>query len=74
MKTDVVVRDDATASASCRRGSTSLLPESRCEFAVLKPWSLLFFHFIMAVNLSKNGPALTAAFKEVVDEKSETNW
>ncbi|XP_068166406.1 drebrin-like b isoform X4 [Antennarius striatus] len=28
----------------------------------------------MAVNLSKNGPALTAAFKEVVDEKSDTNW
>ncbi|KAL0186435.1 hypothetical protein M9458_018105, partial [Cirrhinus mrigala] len=23
---------------------------------------------IMAVNLSKNGPALTAAYKEVVDE------
>ncbi|XP_039530645.1 drebrin-like b isoform X2 [Pimephales promelas] len=28
----------------------------------------------MAVNLSKNGPALTAAYNEVVDEKSETNW
>ncbi|KAK2840627.1 hypothetical protein Q7C36_012206 [Tachysurus vachellii] len=28
----------------------------------------------MAVNLSKNGPALTAAYKEVVDEKSQTNW
>uniref|UniRef100_A0A671KGF9 Drebrin-like protein B n=1 Tax=Sinocyclocheilus anshuiensis TaxID=1608454 RepID=A0A671KGF9_9TELE len=28
----------------------------------------------MAVNLSKNGPALTAAYKEVVGEKSETNW
>ncbi|KAM6944276.1 drebrin-like b isoform 2-T2 [Lycodopsis pacificus] len=28
----------------------------------------------MAVNLSKNGPALTSAFKEVVDEKSTTNW
>ncbi|XP_068559723.1 drebrin-like b isoform X2 [Cebidichthys violaceus] len=28
----------------------------------------------MAVNLSKNGPALTSAFKEVVDEKSNTNW
>ncbi|XP_060787173.1 drebrin-like b isoform X2 [Neoarius graeffei] len=28
----------------------------------------------MAVNLSKNGAALTAAYKEVVDEKSETNW
>ncbi|XP_074526746.1 drebrin-like b isoform X2 [Halichoeres trimaculatus] len=28
----------------------------------------------MAVNLSKNGPVLTAAFKEVVDEKSNTNW
>ncbi|XP_047448344.1 drebrin-like b isoform X2 [Mugil cephalus] len=28
----------------------------------------------MAVNLIKNGPALTAAFKEVVDEKSSTNW
>ncbi|XP_034094282.1 drebrin-like b isoform X2 [Gymnodraco acuticeps] len=28
----------------------------------------------MAVNLSKNGTALTAAFKEVVDEKSSTNW
>ncbi|ROI74402.1 Drebrin-like protein A [Anabarilius grahami] len=29
---------------------------------------------IMAVNLSKNGPALTAAYNEVVDEKSGTNW
>ncbi|KAL2092806.1 hypothetical protein ACEWY4_012604 [Coilia grayii] len=28
----------------------------------------------MSVNLSKNGPALTAAYKEVVDEKSTTNW
>ncbi|KAK2837487.1 hypothetical protein Q5P01_014699 [Channa striata] len=28
----------------------------------------------MAVNLSKNGPAVTAAYKEVVDEKSNTNW
>ncbi|KAM6954432.1 drebrin-like b [Aplochiton taeniatus] len=28
----------------------------------------------MAVNLSKNGVALTAAYKEVVDEKSNTNW
>ncbi|XP_039624482.1 drebrin-like protein A isoform X2 [Polypterus senegalus] len=28
----------------------------------------------MAVNLSKNGPALQAAYKEVVDEKSNTNW
>ncbi|XP_016329184.1 drebrin-like protein B isoform X6 [Sinocyclocheilus anshuiensis] len=28
----------------------------------------------MAVNLSKNGPALTAAYNEVVGEKSETNW
>ncbi|KAM8886829.1 drebrin-like b isoform 2-T2 [Spinachia spinachia] len=28
----------------------------------------------MAANLSKNGPALTSAFKEVVDEKSNTNW
>ncbi|KAM6930352.1 drebrin-like b isoform 3-T3 [Xenentodon cancila] len=28
----------------------------------------------MAVNLSKNGPAITAAYKEVVDEKSNTNW
>ncbi|KAM8866769.1 drebrin-like b isoform 7-T7 [Synchiropus picturatus] len=28
----------------------------------------------MAVNLSKNGPAITAAYKEVVDEKSDTNW
>ncbi|XP_051758257.1 drebrin-like b isoform X5 [Ctenopharyngodon idella] len=28
----------------------------------------------MAVNLSKNGPALTAAYNEVVDEKSGTNW
>ncbi|KAM7416172.1 hypothetical protein PAMA_018303 [Pampus argenteus] len=28
----------------------------------------------MAVNLSKNGPALIAAYKEVVDEKSNTNW
>ncbi|XP_055023939.1 drebrin-like b isoform X9 [Misgurnus anguillicaudatus] len=28
----------------------------------------------MSVNLSKNGPALTAAYNEVVNEKSETNW
>ncbi|KAG7218125.1 hypothetical protein INR49_010979 [Caranx melampygus] len=28
----------------------------------------------MAVNLSKNGPALMAAYKEVVDGKSDTNW
>ncbi|XP_061527462.1 drebrin-like b isoform X3 [Phycodurus eques] len=28
----------------------------------------------MAVNLSKNGPALTAAYQEVVNEKSDTNW
>ncbi|XP_065103703.1 drebrin-like b isoform X6 [Paramisgurnus dabryanus] len=28
----------------------------------------------MSVNLSKNGPALTAAYNEVVDEKSDTNW
>lgn len=28
----------------------------------------------MAVNLSKNGPALIAAYKEVVDGKSNTNW
>ncbi|XP_015196540.1 drebrin-like protein B isoform X2 [Lepisosteus oculatus] len=28
----------------------------------------------MSVNLSKNGPAITAAYKEVVDEKSKTNW
>ncbi|KAJ7994235.1 hypothetical protein DPEC_G00263790 [Dallia pectoralis] len=28
----------------------------------------------MAVNLSKNGVALTNAYKEVVDEKSTTNW
>ncbi|XP_076010357.1 drebrin-like b isoform X2 [Genypterus blacodes] len=28
----------------------------------------------MAVNLSKNGSVLTAAYKEVVDEKSNTNW
>ncbi|XP_067084228.1 drebrin-like b isoform X4 [Osmerus mordax] len=28
----------------------------------------------MAVNLSKNGSALSAAYKEVVDEKSATNW
>ncbi|KAF7655879.1 hypothetical protein LDENG_00049150 [Lucifuga dentata] len=28
----------------------------------------------MAVNLSKNGKALMAAYKEVVDEKSNTNW
>ncbi|XP_072570285.1 drebrin-like a [Paramormyrops kingsleyae] len=28
----------------------------------------------MAVNLSKNGAALTAAYKDVVDEKSQTNW
>lgn len=28
----------------------------------------------MAVNLSKNGPQLLAAYKEVVDGKSGTNW
>ncbi|KAF7218038.1 transcript variant X2 [Nothobranchius furzeri] len=28
----------------------------------------------MAVSLSKNGPALMAAYKEVVNEKSDTNW
>lgn len=28
----------------------------------------------MAVNLSKNGAALVAAYKEVVDTKSDTNW
>ncbi|KAM7392379.1 hypothetical protein PAMA_007477 [Pampus argenteus] len=28
----------------------------------------------MAVNLSKNGPALIAAYKEVVDGRSKTNW
>ncbi|XP_064799086.1 drebrin-like protein B isoform X2 [Oncorhynchus masou masou] len=28
----------------------------------------------MSVNLSKNGAALTAAYKEVVDVKSDTNW
>uniref|UniRef100_A0A3Q3WQR2 ADF-H domain-containing protein n=1 Tax=Mola mola TaxID=94237 RepID=A0A3Q3WQR2_MOLML len=28
----------------------------------------------MAVNLSKNGPALMAAYKEVVDSKMDTNW
>ncbi|KAI3361868.1 hypothetical protein L3Q82_002191 [Scortum barcoo] len=28
----------------------------------------------MAANLSKNGPALMAAYKEVVDGKSDTNW
>ncbi|XP_075885889.1 drebrin-like a isoform X2 [Nelusetta ayraudi] len=28
----------------------------------------------MAVNLSKNGAALMAAYKEVVDIKSDTNW
>ncbi|XP_041815979.1 drebrin-like protein B [Chelmon rostratus] len=28
----------------------------------------------MAANLSKNGPALMAAYEEVVDSKSETNW
>ncbi|KAM8743391.1 drebrin-like a isoform 2-T2 [Acanthopagrus schlegelii] len=28
----------------------------------------------MAVNLSKNGPELMAAYKEVVDGKSDTNW
>ncbi|XP_061762709.1 drebrin-like b isoform X4 [Nerophis ophidion] len=28
----------------------------------------------MTVNLSKNGTALTAAYKEVVNEKSDTNW
>ncbi|XP_071372721.1 drebrin-like protein B [Centroberyx affinis] len=28
----------------------------------------------MAVNMSKNGPALMAAYKEVVDTKADTNW
>lgn len=28
----------------------------------------------MAVNLSKNGAALMAAYKDVVDAKSDTNW
>lgn len=28
----------------------------------------------MALNLSKNGVALMAAYKEVVDSKSDTNW
>uniref|UniRef100_A0A3Q0T3U2 ADF-H domain-containing protein n=1 Tax=Amphilophus citrinellus TaxID=61819 RepID=A0A3Q0T3U2_AMPCI len=28
----------------------------------------------MSVNLSKNGAALTAAYTEVVDNKSDTNW
>ncbi|RVE66256.1 hypothetical protein OJAV_G00124410 [Oryzias javanicus] len=28
----------------------------------------------MTVNLSKNGPALAAAYQEVVDGKSSTNW
>ncbi|XP_056628793.1 drebrin-like b isoform X4 [Triplophysa dalaica] len=28
----------------------------------------------MSVNLSKNGPTLTGAYNEVVDEKSNTNW
>ncbi|XP_052381521.1 drebrin-like protein B isoform X2 [Oncorhynchus keta] len=28
----------------------------------------------MSVNLSKNGAALTAAYKELVDVKSDTNW
>ncbi|XP_030057629.1 drebrin-like protein isoform X2 [Microcaecilia unicolor] len=28
----------------------------------------------MAVNLSKNGTALQAAYKDVVDERSKTNW
>ncbi|XP_071756856.1 drebrin-like protein B [Centroberyx gerrardi] len=28
----------------------------------------------MAVNLSKNGPALMAAYNEVVDTKADTNW
>ncbi|TMS08810.1 Drebrin-like protein B, partial [Larimichthys crocea] len=28
----------------------------------------------MSVNLSKNGAALTAAYREVVDGKSDTNW
>uniref|UniRef100_A0A3B3WK62 ADF-H domain-containing protein n=1 Tax=Poecilia mexicana TaxID=48701 RepID=A0A3B3WK62_9TELE len=28
----------------------------------------------MAVNLSKNGSALMAAYKKVVDAKSDTDW
>uniref|UniRef100_A0A668A3D8 ADF-H domain-containing protein n=1 Tax=Myripristis murdjan TaxID=586833 RepID=A0A668A3D8_9TELE len=28
----------------------------------------------MAVNLSKNGSALMAAYKEVIDAKADTNW
>ena len=43
-----------------------LLPQDGCIKAIFK--------LNMAVNLSKNGSALSAAYKEVVDEKSATNW
>ncbi|TNM90252.1 hypothetical protein fugu_004486 [Takifugu bimaculatus] len=45
-----------------RKGATRMSQRASCTSTT------------MAVNLSKNGPALTAAFKEVVDEKADTNW
>lgn len=50
-----------------------LLPQSRKGASRIASW-LAVLSATMAVNLSKNGPALTAAFKEVVDERSSTNW
>ncbi|XP_040013675.1 drebrin-like protein A isoform X2 [Xiphias gladius] len=51
---------------------------SRCGFVsdYLQPvWTVNEETWIkMAVNLSKNGPALMAAYKEVVDSKLGTNW
>lgn len=62
--------------ASClRRAEIPIYPWSSLQR--LSPESdgqNLTDYTIMAVNLSKNGPALTAAYKEVVDEKSGTNW
>lgn len=59
--------------------STSPQPVgSRCGFVsdYLQPvWTVNEETWIkMAVNLSKNGPALMAAYKEVVDSKLGTNW
>uniref|UniRef100_A0A8C7ZAR1 Drebrin-like b n=1 Tax=Oryzias sinensis TaxID=183150 RepID=A0A8C7ZAR1_9TELE len=45
----------------------------RKDAAQIASW-LVTLRRTMSVNLSKNGPALTAAYKEVVDEKSNTNW
>lgn len=44
------------------------------ESALPRASWLAVLNIKMSVNLSKNGPALTAAYKEVVDEKSDTNW